>query len=122
MLVPVGTLVVLCSLIEYSAGVGSYDAEGVKELLAELREELKEELREELTVILKQQNETHQQQIIALQQQNTVLRQQVETLQLKDKAVLQELELQQKTNEELQATVYSLLKAVRIRNISAIIL
>jgi len=109
--VPVVTLVTLCSLIGYSAGVGSYDVEGVGELLAEQREELKEEL----TVILKQQNETHQQEI-------TALRQQVEALQLKDKAVLQELEIQQKINEELQATVYSLLKAVRIRNISAIIL
>jgi len=104
MRVSVVTLVTLCSLIGYSAGVGSYDAEGIRELLAEQREEL--------TFILKQQNETHQQQIIALQQQNTVLLQQVETLQLKDKAVLQELEIQQKTNEELQATVYSLLKAV----------
>jgi len=77
------TLVTLCSLIGYSAGVGSYDAEGVRELLAELREEL--------TVTLKQQNETHQQQM---------------------KVVQQELKIQQKTNEELQATVYSLLKAV----------
>jgi len=34
MRVPVVTLVTLCSLIEYSAGVGSYDVEGVRELLA----------------------------------------------------------------------------------------
>jgi len=113
MRVSVVTLVTLCSLIGYSAGVGSYDVESVRELLAELREELKEELKKELTVILKQQNETHQQEI-------TALRQQVEALQLKDKAVHQQLELQQKANEELQATVYSLLKAVRVRTISAI--
>jgi len=111
MRVPVVTLVTLCSLIGYSAGVASYDVESVRELLAELREKQ----REELTVALEQQNETHQQQI--------------EVLQLKDKALLQELELQQqeleiqqKANEELQATVYSLLKTVRVRNISAIIL
>jgi len=80
MRVSVVTLVTLCSLIGYSAGVGSYDVEGVRDLLAEQREELKEEL----TVILK----------------------------LEVEALQQELEIQQKTNEELQATVYSLLKAV----------
>jgi len=93
------TLVTLCSLIGYSAGHETYDAEDIRELLAEQREEL--------TVILKQQNETHQQQIIALQQQ-------VEVLQLKDEILQQELEIQQQTNEELQATVYSLLKAVSL--------
>jgi len=87
MRIPVVTLVTLFYLIGYSASVGSYDAEGVRELLAKQREELKEEL----TVILKQE---------------------VETLHLRDKALVQELELQKKANVELQATVYSLLKAV----------
>jgi len=87
MRVPVVTLVTLFSLIGYSAGVGSYDAESVRELLAEQQENLE--------FILRQQNKTHQQQIIALQQQSVVLQQQVEALQLKDKSLLQELELQQ---------------------------
>jgi len=77
------TLVTLCSLIRYSTGIGSYDVEGVRELLAEQREELEG--------IIEQQNEAHQQQF-KLQQEET--------------------EIQQKTIVELQATVHSLLKAV----------
>jgi len=93
------TLVTLCSLIGYSAGVGSYDVEGVKELLAELKEGLKEEL----MVILKQQNKTHQQQLKVVQQELEIQQ--------------QKAELQQKTIVELQATVYSLLKAVSLKYI-----
>jgi len=100
--VSVVTLVTLCSLIGYSAGVGSYDAEGVRELLAELKEGLKEEM----TVILKQQNETHQQQMKAVQHDLEIQQ--------------QKAELQQKTIVELQTTVYSLLKAVGLNYIYSI--